>query len=79
MSAPEVHPTSDWVAAWLAAVADGTLTMSQRSLASVEARGGGLDAVVAAVRARGVHLAVVVDDQGRELVAASVHPIRVLC
>ena len=68
-----------WAIAWLAAVADGSRTMSQRTLASVEARGGGLAAVTEAARARGVHLAVIVDDEGRELVAASTHPIHVLC
>ncbi len=68
-----------WAAEWLAAVADGTLTMSQRKLSSVETRGGGVDAVVEEARARGVHLAVIVDDAGQELVVASVHPIRVLC
>lgn len=70
---------SAWAIAWLAAVADGSRTMSQRTLASVEARGGGLAAVTEAARARGVHLAVFVDDDGQELVAASTHPIRVLC
>ena len=77
--ASDPDPTSTWAAAWLDAVADGSLTMSQRALSSVEGRGGGLGAVVAAARARGVHLAVLTDDRGRELVTASVHPIRVLC
>jgi len=67
-----------WADDWLSAVADGTMTMSQRKLTTVEARGG-LDAVAAVARRHGVHLAVLVDDHGNELVAASRHPIRVIC
>ncbi len=72
-------PPDSWATQWLSAVADGTLTMSQRKLSSIEARGGGLDAVVAVARERGVHLALLIDDKGQELVAASTHPIKVLC
>lgn len=68
-----------WATDWLSAVASGSLTMSQRKLSSVESRGGGLDAVVAVAREQGVHLALLIDDKGQELVAASTHPIRVLC
>lgn len=67
-----------WADEWLGAVADGTLTMSQRKLTTVEARGG-LDAMATVARRHGVHLAVLVDDHGDELVAASRHPIRVIC
>jgi len=67
-----------WIAHWLDAVRDGGATMSQRSRASID-RHGGLDAVVAAARGRGVHLAELTDDKGRSLVAASRHPIRSLC
>lgn len=74
---PEV--SHGWAAEWLAAVADGTLTMSQRQRSSVEKHGGGLGAVVGEARARGVHLALLTDDHGKELVVASVHPIQVLC
>lgn len=69
----------EWTNTWLAAVAEGELTMSQRTLERVTARPGGVDAVCAAARERGVHLAVFTDDRGVELVAASRHPIRVLC
>jgi hypothetical protein len=64
---------------WLDAVARGEQTMSQRQLARLELVAGGLEAVRAAAVARNVHLAIVVDDRGVELVAASRHPIRVLC
>ena len=68
-----------WTDGWLAAVASGEVTMSQRTMARVAARPGGVEAVCTAARARGVHLAVFTDDRGVELVAASRHPIRVLC
>lgn len=67
------------VGAWLDAVASGARTMSQRRLARLEAVPGGVDAVRRAAEARDVHLAVFIDDHGVELVAASRHPIRVLC
>lgn len=79
MATPPVNSGSLWAAKWLSSVADGMLSMSQRKLSSIEARGGGLEAVTAAARARGVHLALLLDDRGQELVAASMHPIRVLC
>lgn len=69
----------DAVEAWLDSVADGSGTMSQRLLKRLHAAPGGIDAVRASAVARGVHLAVFVDERGVELVAASQHPIRVLC
>ncbi len=65
--------------AWLDAVARGELTMSQRSLSTVERAPGGLDALVAAARQRGLHLLRLTDDAGRELLAASRTPFEVLC
>lgn len=67
-----------WIAAWLDAVAAGTATMSQRQATSIEVHGG-TAAVVAAARARGVHLVRLTDDRGIDLVAASLHPFTVLC
>ncbi len=66
-----------WLAAWLDAVADGSATMSQRAVTSID-KHGGLDAAVAAAQARGVHLVALTDDKGIELVAASVHPFKSL-
>lgn len=79
MSTSNPDPNSDWAERWLDAVASGEATMSQRRLSSVETRGGGLDSVASLARARGVHLVVLTDDQGNELVAASKHPFRVVC
>ena len=67
-----------WMAKWLDAVQDGSATMSQRALSSID-RKGGLDAAVHAAKARGVHLVQLIDDKGIALVAASRHPFDLLC
>ena len=72
-------PTCRWATTWLNAVASGAATMSQRKLSSVEKRGGGLPAVQALAREKGVHLLLLTDDKGNELIAASRHPFRVVC
>ena len=71
--------TARWAAEWLDGVADGSYTMSQRKRSSVEKRGGGLEAVKALARERGVHLLLLEDDKGEELVAASTKPFEVVC
>ena len=68
-----------WAADWLDGVADGSKTMSQRKLSLVEAKDGGLAKLRREARSRGVHLLVLTDDKGNELVAASIHPFKVLC
>jgi len=68
----------DWMDEWLAAVAAGERTMSQRALSVVE-KHGGLARAVAAARLKRVHLLQLTDDTGAELIAASFHPFRVLC
>lgn len=75
----EPEKNAQWTEEWLGAVANGSLTMSQRKLSSVEARGGGLDAVKTAAQQKGVHLLLIEDDKGDELVAASVKPFQVVC
>lgn len=72
-------PENPWTEKWLEAVADGSATMSQRKLSSIEKRGGGLKAVRALARKKGVHLVLLEDDTGTELVAASVKPFKVVC
>ncbi len=67
-----------WIDGWLDDVVSGKSTMSQRVMSSIDAHGG-LDRVVTAARARGVHLVQLTDDHGKELVAASLHPFRTLC
>lgn len=67
-----------WLNSWLDAVADGSSTMSQRKLSSIEDRAG-LAAAREAARARGVHLVQLTDDRGEQLIAASKHPFKVVC
>ncbi len=67
-----------WIGKWIDSVADGSATMSQRRLSSVE-RNGGTAAAIAAAKERGVHLAKLTDEQGNLLIAASLHPIEPLC
>lgn len=67
-----------WADDWLNRVAAGELTMSQRAMTVVEAKGG-VEPVIAAAKARGVHLVQLTDDTGKVLIAASVEPFTVLC
>ena len=78
MNAPD-SPAHLWAIAWLDAVVSGAATMSQRKLSSVEKHGGGLAAVRELAREKGVHLLLLTDDQGNELITASLHPFRVIC
>ena len=68
-----------WTVTWLDTAAHGSSAMSQRKLTSIEARGGGLKAVKAVARKKGVHLVLLTDDKGNELVAASTKPFKVIC
>ena len=79
MDTNHLDTAAQWATEWLDGVADGSNTMSQRKLTSVEKRGGGLEAVKALAEQKGVHLLLVTDDKGDELVAASVHPFTVIC
>ena len=79
MNTPNSETTTQWAAQWLDGVADGSNTMSQRKLSSIETRGGGLDAVKALAEQKGVHLLLLEDDKGEALVAASTKPFSVVC
>ena len=72
-------PEEQWASEWLDGVADGSNTMSQRKLSSIEKRGGGIEAVAALAKQKGVHLLLLEDDKGNELVAASTKPFKVVC
>ena len=63
----------EWIETWIASVAEGRTTMSQRSAASVD-RNGGVKAAIEVAQARGVHLVRLIDDEGKALIAASLHP-----
>lgn len=79
MNKPSAANATQWTATWFDSVVDGSTTMSQRKLSTVQRLGGGLDAVTAIARQRGVHLLLVEDDKGHELVAASTKPFQVIC
>lgn len=70
--------SSHWAEAWLDEVVSGKLTMSQRAMTTVEGTGG-LAPVIAAAKARGLHLVQLTDDKGKGLIAASREPFVTLC
>ena len=79
MSKSEFETTEQWATVWLNTVAGGLNTMSQRRLSSIEKRGGGLNAVKSVAESLGVHLLLVQDDVGNEIVAASKKPFKIIC
>ena len=79
MSNDQLDSATQWTSVWLDSVADGSNTMSQRKLSSVERLGGGLEAVKAIAKQKGVHLLLLEDDKGNELIAASMKPFKVVC
>ena len=72
------NPGEQWLKKWLDSVADGSSTMSQRKLTSIEGKVG-LVAARKAARQRKVHLLRLTDDRGEELIAASRKPFTVVC
>lgn len=75
----KMNPNSDWAEAWMESVANGSNTMSSRKLTSIEKRGGGIDAVKEIATQKGVHLVLLTDDKGNQIVAASTAPFQVVC
>ncbi len=72
----EPHDEDTWAADWIDSVTDGSMT--QRKLTTVE-RHGGLSQLLRTAEARGVHLLLLTDDKGVDLIAASKHPFKVIC
>lgn len=77
MNTPNTQDTNQCITEWLDGVADGYNTMSQRKLTSVKKKA--IAAVKAIAEQKGVHLLLVEDDKGNELVAASTKPFKVVC
>lgn len=67
-----------WAEEWLESIANGASSMSQRKLSSIQKQGG-IDTVKQIANQKGVHLVLITDDKGNELVAASVNPFTVIC
>ncbi|NTU55563.1 MAG: hypothetical protein HGA79_04875 [Anaerolineales bacterium] len=78
MGASGSAANEQWIAAWLDAVVDGSNTMSQRLLSSIE-KHDGLGAGLVAALEKNIHLLLVEDGAGREIVAASRKPFKVIC
>jgi hypothetical protein len=77
---PVTGPAAEtWATRWLDSVAIGSRVMSRRLVKSVDARGGGLILVRRLARQRGLHLLLLVDAQGNQLVAASKSRFRIVC
>ena len=80
MSQPNTKSNEEeWADAWVESVVKGSNTMSQRKLTSIETRGGGMEAVRRIAETKGVHLLLLEDDKGDQLVAASLKPFTVVC
>ncbi len=79
MRSNEISASETWATRWLDSVASGVSTMSQRKLESLMTKGGGINSVLKIARKRGVHLVVLTDDKGDQLVAASRQPFKILC
>ncbi len=54
MNTPTSEAAIQWATEWLDGVADGSNTMSQRKLTSIQSRGGDLEAVKALAEQKGV-------------------------
>lgn len=71
--------TSDlWLAKWFEAVEENGFATSQRTRSWIDLNGG-LPAVVAAAKARGIHLAELTGDGGQLFVVASRCRFEALC
>ncbi len=70
---------NEWTINWLKSVEAGLNTMSQRKLTSIEKHAGSLENVKRVAESLGVHLLLVEDDEGNEVVAASMKPFKVIC
>ena len=65
-----------WADRWLSSVS--AVSMTQRKLTVIESHGG-IKQMIRRAKKHGVHLLLLTDDKGNELVAASRHPFKVLC
>jgi L-lactate utilization protein LutB len=79
MSKKDLESQAAWAEDWLDAVAGNRNTMSQRKLSVIEKHEGGLEAVKALAIRKGVHLLLVEDEEGNQIIAASIKPFQVIC
>lgn len=69
----------EWMQQWLRSVVNGESTMSQRKTSSIEKRKINLETLAAEAKKQNVHLLLLKDDKGEELIAASMNEFTVLC
>ena len=69
----------EWAEKWLRTVVSGENSMSQRKLTSIEKYGGSLSVIEKVARQMDVHLLLVEDEEGTQVVAASAKPFKVIC
>ncbi|HEV2692815.1 MAG TPA: hypothetical protein VG347_07945 [Verrucomicrobiae bacterium] len=74
----KIQTPESWTKKWLDSVADGSYNMSSRKLTSIEKRGGGLKMAASLAKKRRVHLLLLEDDKGDQLVAASKKPFKII-
>lgn len=70
-------PERQWLDRWMTD-ASRRGAMSQRKRSAVERHGGGLNEAAQAAKDRGVHLLLLTDEHGEEVLAASLSPFRVI-
>jgi hypothetical protein len=79
MNTSNIGKQKQWVTAWLKTVQAGSNTMSQRRLTSIEKNAGGLELVKSVAEQMDIHLLLVEEDDGKEIIAASMKPFKVIC
>lgn len=67
-----------WLFDWLASIASGPNKMSSRKLTSIQKRGGNLTQVASAAKKLKVHLVLLEDDEGHQVVVGSRKPFKVI-
>ena len=67
-----------WVEDWLKAVVRGASTMRQRRVASIE-KHASIITLKRIAKKMGIHLLLVEDEEGNQVVAASTKPFKIIC
>ncbi len=69
----------DWMQRWIESVVSGESTMSQRKMSSIAKRDIDMKILIAEAKKQHVHLLLLKDDKGEEVIAASKDEFVVLC
>lgn len=71
--------SEEWMQRWIQSVVSGESTMSQRKMSSIAKRDINIKILIAEAKKQHVHLLLLKDDKGEELIAASKDEFTVLC